>query len=109
MNRQLTFTVCLALELVLGGCASSPSRTPSSTLPALRELNGSVRFFATPQDMHKTWKSAINQAKSKIVMEMFHLTDPQIVSLLRSKTGLDITLILDSGNLADPATAKIAQ
>jgi phosphatidylserine/phosphatidylglycerophosphate/cardiolipin synthase-like enzyme len=68
-----------------------------------------VMFFYTPQDMHRTWLRTISGAKKSIFMEMFHLTDPQIVSELRAKgPEVDIQIILDSGNLKDPATAQIA-
>ena len=41
-------------------------------------------------------------------MEIFHLTDPKIVQALRAKgSEVQITLILDSGNLANAGTEKI--
>src|SRR3984957_2429376 len=94
-------------SLILTSCATTPHRGPSSDQPPLRQLAGPVQFFSPPADMHETWKTAIAGAHSTIVMEMFHLTDQEIVSQLLDLTNIDIALILDSGNLLDAGTAKI--
>lgn len=101
--------------LTATGCASqqekSTSYHDSKRNPAQAENQNTpdqISFFVTPEDLHHTWLDSINQAQDSIMMEMFHLTDPEIVQALRNKPSqVEINLILDSGNLKSPATGKI--
>lgn len=95
------------LHLAVTGCSSLPSkeaenRTPSAAIDQLA-------FFYTPENMHETWLKTIGNAKTSILMEMFHLTDPAIMQALRDLSStVSINLVLDSGNLKDASTAQIA-
>jgi cardiolipin synthase len=102
--RLLSLSLVCSLVLSISGCSSLPvKREPAAS-------GNSVTFFSTPEDLHRTWLNTINQAQSSILMEMFHLTDLEIVQALRAKPSqVQINLILDSGNLKDAGTEKIAQ
>jgi phosphatidylserine/phosphatidylglycerophosphate/cardiolipin synthase-like enzyme len=94
----------MILAALISGCAGKPvAREPAS--PA----GGGYTFFSTPEDLHRSWLDAINGAESSIFMEMFHLTDPEVVAALRAKPRtMSIQLILDGVNLKAPGTAKVA-
>lgn len=104
-------TPTLAALFAMSGCSSLSARNPAftrgqSTEPAAPDA---VSFFSTPEDLHHTWLDLIAQAQSSIFMEMFHLTDLDIVAALRAKSSdVKITLILDSSNLKDAGTQEIA-
>ena len=55
-------------------------RAPAQTPPGQDALT----LFYTPEDMHRTWLAAIDQAQTSIFMEMFHLTDMEVVNKLRA-------------------------
>jgi phosphatidylserine/phosphatidylglycerophosphate/cardiolipin synthase-like enzyme len=86
--------------------AVAPAVTPTDDSAAAQDP---VSFFSTPEDLHHTWLNLIAQAQSSIFMEMFHLTDLQIVAALRAKSpDVKITILLDAVNLEDPKTSDIA-
>lgn len=96
--------VLVLLPLAISGCASSVAQRK----PA--EVSDEVLFFTTPKDLHRTWLRVMSKAQKSIFMEMFHLTDQAIVDALRAKPSqVEITLILDSGNLLDAKTELIKE
>jgi cardiolipin synthase A/B len=93
------------VPFVLLSCSSPNKTNPARTIA---EASDPVAFFTTPKDLHRTWLRVIGKAQKSIFMEMFHLTDKEIADALRAKPSqVEITLILDSGNLKDAATAAM--
>jgi phosphatidylserine/phosphatidylglycerophosphate/cardiolipin synthase-like enzyme len=114
----ILFLLSAALSLPLfEGCATpstgrGPAAAETQALPTPNPTapDTDLTFFSTPEDLHKTWLSEIEKARSSLFMEMFHITDQDIVDALRAlPDAVQITLILDSGNLKDPATEKIRE
>jgi cardiolipin synthase A/B len=63
-----------------------------------------VTLFETPSaEGHEPWLDAIAGAKTSIEMTMFHITDPDVVSALASRSSLDVRIIVDGASLT---TAK---
>jgi cardiolipin synthase len=66
-----------------------------------------LTFFKTPGDNagdikngHATFINAIKGARESVVMEMFHLTDKEVIETLKGlENNVKATLILDHGNL----------
>jgi phosphatidylserine/phosphatidylglycerophosphate/cardiolipin synthase-like enzyme len=104
MKKKLLKTVVL-LGLAVTACSSPPQATRS-----IADVSDEVSFFTTPKDLHRTWLRAIGKAQESVFMEMFHLTDEDVVKALRAKSqSVEITLILDSSNLSDPATEQVKE
>jgi phosphatidylserine/phosphatidylglycerophosphate/cardiolipin synthase-like enzyme len=104
--------VFIISALIVSGCSSSPSKTegPAQAERTIAETADPVIFFTTPKDLHRTWLRVIGKAQKSIFMEMFHLTDQGIVDALRAKSQqVEITLILDSGNLLDAKTEQVKE
>jgi hypothetical protein len=90
MKKKLLKTVVL-LGLSVTACSSPPQATRS-----IADVSDEVSFFTTPKDLHRTWLRAIGKAQESVFMEMFHLTDEDVVKALRAKSqSVEITLILD--------------
>ena len=113
MKQKLLKTVVLALTMISASGCSTPAAKTATSPSAERKLadaSDPALFFVTPEDLHRTWLRVIGKAQKSIYMEMFHLTDQAIVDALRAKSAqVEITLILDSGNLQDPATEQVKE
>jgi phosphatidylserine/phosphatidylglycerophosphate/cardiolipin synthase-like enzyme len=115
MKKTLLFTLSF-LIFVISGCSSfnrtrvhnNTGEIDSAADREIADTSDPVLFFTTPKDLHQTWLRVIGKAQKSIFMEMFHLTDQAIVDALRAKSSqIEITLILDQGNLSDTPTAQL--
>lgn len=95
----------LGAVLLCSACAGRAVRGPAQDANA----PAAMAFFSTPEDLHATWINAIKGTQGSILMEMFHLTDPDVVAALEGlPSSVQIDIILDSSNLQDQATKQIA-
>ncbi len=70
---------------------------------------GRIRAFFSPQDpLKEVIISSIQQAKHKIVVGLFFLTDPDILDLLRHKrsTGVKVQIVMDNLGLGSRVAKK---
>jgi cardiolipin synthase len=97
MKAKFFFLTFLVLSPHLGFAQTANAPSPN-------------KLFYSPQNEHRAWLNAIQSAHHEIFMEMFHLTDIQIINALKAKDSnqVKIQLILDSGNLKDGPSNDIA-
>lgn len=75
-------------------------------------IAGSVEFFYSPTaEAHKPIANAIDQAKQSIKMKIYHLTDPLVVTALKSAAsrGVDVRIIFDKGQWRKSSDQKVVQ
>lgn len=74
----------------------------------LRPLHDAV-LINTPDQNHDLIVRAIRQAKSKVQMSMYHLTDSEVIQALIDAQirGIDVQVILDNSSLQNPKYKEV--
>lgn len=96
--------------LLLGAFSAFGQLAPGAWIQKLQPLQDSS-FVATPDNGHTALVASLNNARSSIWMQIYHLTDPEIIqALIAAKAkGVDVQIIMDAKSLQSPAYASVME
>ena len=104
--------IIFVLILIIFGCSKNqdPNQTkPAKTTDQIQTSDDKSEYLVvSPDDMNRPIISAIDSAKSKIILANFHLSNHDIVNALvdSAKRNVKIRIILDKSTLAKTVSAQ---
>jgi phosphatidylserine/phosphatidylglycerophosphate/cardiolipin synthase-like enzyme len=117
LSSRRVFSLLLFAVFALGTILfSAHKNTPSSTAPvSILGANTDLQLFTQPQAGHEPIVSAIDKAQKEVLVEVYLLSDKQIIASLEqdSARGIDVKVMLEQhpfggGNLNQKTKSELA-